>query len=139
MALQVVTWPPASGASQVEVEAAVLAALKAFFPGQEIGQIYHDAAVNNVTATYTEAGGTGGGSIPAGVNQMQVSSILGSPIQLAVGANAGAAVSTFNLVPGGGPVVVPFLYTAGDKLFVKTLDGATVSSGCFVVNFMGPQ
>lgn len=132
-------WPSSTSAiDPVTIEAGVLAALQAFFPSRQLGQIYHDAAAHNITASFTEAGGSGGGTIPTGTSQMQVSSIIGSPIQLGVGANAGAAVPVLNLVPGGGPVTIQFEFAASDKLWVLTLDGSTVSQGCFVVNFAGP-
>jgi hypothetical protein len=131
-------WPPSGGgATQSQIEAAIGDALAAFFPIDPIGQIYHAAADDNIGTVFSEAGGTGDGTIPAGTKQIQVSSTVGKPLQLGIGANAGAAVAKWNLVAGGGPVTFPIQFTAADILCVRTLDGSTVSTGAFVVNFLG--
>lgn len=136
--MQYLRIPVAGGASQAEVQAAVIAALQAVFATSiKTPPIFHNAALDNITGAFSEAGGVGNGSIPASTKKIQISSIIGKPIQIGIGANSGAAVASINLVSGGGPVYIDYSYTAGDKLFVKTLDASTVTSNNFVINFMG--
>jgi hypothetical protein len=129
-------WPPINGISQSVIEAA----LAAVFPTNLLGSPkYHDAGTTNIGPAYVEVSGVGNGDIPAGTKKIQVSSIIGVPLNFGIGANAGAAVSMFNLVPGGGPVYFEYTFVAGAKLFVLTLDGSNVSGAgeLFVVNFTG--
>lgn len=135
---QYIRFPSQGGANQAEVQAAVTAALRAVFATAiESPPVYHDAAIDNITASFTEAGGVGNEDIPAGTKKIQISSIVGAPIQFGIGANAGAATASLNLVSGGGPVYAEYTYVAGDKIFVKTLDGTTQNSGSFVINYFG--
>lgn len=134
---QYIRFPATTGATPVEIEAAIDAALAAFFPTNVIGQIYHAAATNNITTSFTEVGGAGQGTIPAGTKKIQVSSTVGKPLQFGIGANAGAAVAKFNIVAGGGPIEFPVQFAAADILCVKNLDAGTISTGNFVINFLG--
>jgi hypothetical protein len=131
-------WPASgSGATPSQIEAAIDAALASFFPTDVLDQIYHANSVNNVTTSFTEVGGAGQGTIPAGTKKIQVSSTTGKPLQFGIGANAGAAVAKFNIVAGGGPIEFPVQFAAADILCVLNLDTGTISTGNFVINFLG--
>lgn len=129
---------PQTNSTIVNLQADIEAALAAFFPTNMLTDPkYHDASSTNIPATYVEVEGVGNGDIPAGTKKIQISSIVGNPLNFGIGANSGAAVSKLNLVSGGGPVYAEYTYVAGDKLFVLSLDGTTISTGSFVVNFLG--
>lgn len=130
-------WPVTGGASQAQIEAAIDAALAAFFPTDVLGQIYHAASTNNITGAFTEVGGAGNGTIPAGTKKIQVSSTIGQPLQFGIGANAGAAVAKFNIVAGGGPIEFPVQFATNDILCVLSLGTQPISTGNFVINFLG--
>lgn len=130
-------WPTTSGASQAQIQQAIEDALTAFFPTNVLDQIYHAASVNNITTSFTEVGGVGQGTIPAGTKKIQISSTVGKPLQFGIGANAGAAVAKFNIVAGGGPIEFPVQFASADILCVLNLDSGTISTGNFVVNFLG--
>jgi hypothetical protein len=130
-------WPTSSGASQAQIQAAIDAALAAFFPTDVVDQIYHAASVNNITTSFTEVGGAGNGAIPAGTKKIQISSTIGQPLQFGIGANAGAAVAKFNIVAGGGPIEFPVQFVAADILCVLSLGTQPISTGNFVINFLG--
>jgi hypothetical protein len=135
--MQYVRFPTPSGASQAEIEIAVLDALEAFFPTDVLGAVYHAAATTNIPSTFVEVGGAGQGTIPAGTKKIQVSSIIGTPLQFGNGANTAAAVALFDIVAGGGPIEFPVQFTAADILCVRTLDSSTVSENYFVINYLG--
>lgn len=137
MATSFYTRYPASGANAADIETAIVDALTTFFPTNVLGQIYHDSATNNITTAFSEVGGAGQGVIPTGTSQIQVSSIIGKPLQLGIGATSGGATATFNLVAGGGPITFPVTFTIGHEIYVRTLDGSTVSTNYFVINFLG--
>lgn len=135
--MQYIKLPSSSGTSPSDITAAIEAALAAFFSTDTIGVKFHNAVTNNITPAFAEVAGAGNGTIPAGTKQIQISSIVGKPIQLGFGANAGAAVAWVNLVAGGGPITMPIQFTAADIICVRTLDGSTVSTNYFVLNFLG--
>lgn len=135
--MQYLRIPSAGGASEAEVEAAVLAALQSFFPTDVLDQIYHAAATTNITGSFVECGGTGQGSIPTGTKKIQVSSTVGQPLQFGIGANTGAAVAIFNIVAGGGPIEFPVQFATNDILCVLSLGSTPISTGNFVINFLG--
>lgn len=119
-------------------QAIIQAALGAFFSSNVLATPkYNDAAVNNITNAYTEVSGVGNGSIPAGTKKLQISGTIGAPINIGIGPNSGAAVSKINMVEGGGPLYIEYTFVAGDKLFMKTLDGSTQAIGHLVFNFLG--
>lgn len=133
MADQYIRYPAATALTQADIEAA----LEAVFPTDVLtAPIYHNAATTAITGSYAAAGG-GAGTIPTGTKKIQISSTIGTPLNFGIGANSGAAVSKINLVSGGGPVYIEYTFVTGDLLFVRTLDGTTVSIGHFVCNFLG--
>lgn len=135
--MQYLRIPSAGGASQAEIEAAILAALADFFPTDVLDQIYHAASTTNITGTFVECGGAGQGTIPAGTKKIQVSSTIGQPLQFGIGANTGAATAKFNIVAGGGPIEFPVEFATNDILCVLSLGTQPISTGNFVINFLG--
>lgn len=134
--MQYIRYPAATGATPAEIEAAIVAALDAVFPTNISGTpLYHDASANNINGTFSEVAASA--TIPANTKALQISSIIGKPLQIGIGANSGAAVAKIDLVAGGGPLTIPIQYATNDKLFVRTLDASTVSTNYFVVNFLG--
>lgn len=131
-------WPQSGGgASQAEIQQAVEDALAAFFPTDVLDQIYHAASVNSITGAFTEVGGAGQGTIPAGTKKIQISSTIGQPLQFGIGATTGAAVAKFNIVAGGGPIEFPIQFSTNDILCVLSLGTQPISTGNFVINFLG--
>lgn len=104
--------------------------------GQDIKDgILHDASSANIDGTYQALGGSG--VIPANTKKIFISSNLGAPISLGIGGTAGTIVKTVVLVPGQGGTALDYIYTAGQKIWIKTLDGSTLNSSYIAVNFTG--
>ncbi len=135
MANQYIRFPASTATTSADIEVALIAV----FPTNIVGiGLYNDAAAHNITASFTEVAGSA--AVPATTKRLQISSIIGNPIMISAAADSGAAAASTKqiaLVAGGGPIYAEYTYVTGDKLFMKTLDGTTVSDGNFVINFLG--
>lgn len=97
--------------------------------------ILHDASSANINGTYQAVGGVG--TIPANSKIICVSSNIGAPLSIGIGLNSAAITKEIICVPGQSGIPFTYDYTAGEKLFVKTLDGSTQNTSYLAVNFTG--
>lgn len=133
---------PALGASSADIQAAIEAALAAFFPTNILAQDIHDATATNINANGGAFVAFGSAiTIPASAKSIYLSSNLGEPVQVSLAANVGAAAASTQqvyLVQGGNPgASIPVTIGAGNKLFIRSLSATAITDGFITVNVVG--
>ncbi len=100
---------------------------------------FHYAASQNINGSAGAWVALGSGAaIASTIKQIQYSSTLGLPVEIGVGANAGASVQKFVINQGGGPVVITDAQNVGDKLWIRSLSTSAITSGYLTVSLVGP-
>lgn len=133
-----VVGPSSSGSSGVD-QTGVENALKAVFADTIVGSGLLDASSTGVQASsgaFVQVGGT----IPTGTKKIKIHSTIGIVLDFRLGANAGAAASASNLFymgRGESYFDVPNGFTAGDKLWVRSVNSETAAAEFLAVTYMG--
>jgi len=95
---------------------------------------FQDTSTQNITSSYSALGA--GAALTADCYSININCTFGAPIDIGVGASSGTAVRKF-LINQGAQTNLNLIIPSGSKLWVKTLDGSTVSAGFITVNYMG--
>lgn len=98
---------------------------------------FHQGSVVNINGSAGAWVALGGGAaLSNDIKQLQVTSTMGQPLEIGIGASAGAAQRKFILNRGDGPVLVKINLDDGEELWVRSLDAA-VTSGELTINLLG--
>ena len=104
---------------------------------------YHDTSVTNINAA---AGAlvevdvdkdNRGAVLPAAVKGIEISCTFGTPVEILSGASAGAATRKLVANLGEGPTVVPLKMTSGHRVYVRSLNTDSITSGILTLNLLG--
>ena len=97
----------------------------------------HEGSVTTINASGGAWVALGGGAALANdIKSLQVTSTMGQPLEIGVGASAGAAQRKFILNRGDGPVSLKINLDSTEELWVRSLDAA-VTSGEITINLLG--
>jgi hypothetical protein len=138
----VYSWPPSGGASASEVETAVIDALETVFPTTTVATRYHDTATTTIPAFASNpveirVDSSSTGAVVPFTKALQITCTFGSPIGIYVGSAAASATIRCVLNLGGFIPEIPVIIAAGQRIYVKTMNADTVTSGVLTVNLLG--
>jgi hypothetical protein len=132
-----------SGITQSQAQQAFEDALAAVNADDVITTRHHDCTVLAIPASASAAAEiqvdnvTAGTALVAAVKKIHASATFGAAIEIRTGANEAAATRKFIMNLGEGPLVIECAIPSGDKLFVRNLANAAVSSGVLTLNLLG--
>lgn len=99
---------------------------------------FHQGSVTNINGSAGAWVALGGGAALANdIKQIHMTTTMGEPLEIGVGASAGAAQRKFIVNRGEGPLVLKINLDSGDELWVRSLTTNGVTSGEIVVNLLG--
>lgn len=134
---------PASSLTQPAAQQAVEDALGAALADDVVESRHHDCSVLNIPSSATDPveinidNSTVGAALGSAVKKIHASATFGAPIEILIGATAGAAVRKFVMNLGEGPLVIECSIASGSKLWVRNLNAAAVTSGVLTLNLLG--
>lgn len=125
------------------IAAGIVAGLPLVIPTDTLMTRKHDAFILNIPA----AGGTPveirlddsnvGIALTAAVKAMEFSCTLPEPVEILVGASAGAAVRKFIASAGDSSVTVSCIIASGQHIYLRSLDANAVTAGVLTLNLLG--
>jgi hypothetical protein len=131
------------GLSQQEMTDAFIDALETVDSDEIVDTRYNDNTLNAIPV----AGGTPieinvdsstpGIVLAAAVKSMQLSCTFGVPIEIMAGASAIAATRRAVANLGEGPQNIVIKIAAGERVYARSLNASSASTGVLTINFMG--
>lgn len=99
---------------------------------------FHQGSVTNINGSAGAFVALGGGAaLSNDIKQIHITTTMGEPLEIGVGASAGAAQRKFIVNRGEGPLVLKINLDSGDELWVRSLTTSGVTSGEIVLNLLG--